>query len=399
MRCGDDMGRPRTDIGTYGRITTTGYVSADGKAVKAPPESRATLWVARTRFRDNDGVSRLVERSSTTKAKAETSLRAALAERQAPIKAEGAMRSDMSLADAGVVWIDQNHYADLSPRTRSQYEAEFNRYIKGSELHGLSLREANTVGTIERFLQRVADAHGNAAAKAARRVLSNLLGTAVRHRALPYSACRDVRQPRARQGSRSSDRRSEVAHDTDRAFTREERSLALKVADDFPGDDAADVADLVAFLAGTGVRLSEALGCTWWSDVSLEASQPTVHVRGTKTDKADRVLPLPRWLAERLRERAQSRGSEELVFASPRLHDKTKPRDRRNVLRHLRARLDTAGLPWATSHTFRRTVATLMDEAGAPLAEIANQLGHSNVNVTAEYLGRRQGSNRAADVL
>lgn len=64
-----------------------------------------------------------------------------------------------------------------------------------------------------------------------------------------------------------------------------------------------------------------------------------------------------------------------------------------------RTRLDAAGAVWATSHTFRRTVATWIDEAGFPLAEIANQLGHANVNVTATYLGRQQGSSRAGSVL
>lgn len=75
------------------------------------------------------------------------------------------------------------------------------------------------------------------------------------------------------------------------------------------------------------------------------------------------------------------------------------PRDRRNVTKHIGKRMDEAGVPWATSHTFRRTVATWMDEAGAPLAEIASQLGHANVNVTAEYLGRRTAPSRAAAVL
>jgi integrase len=356
-------------------------------------------------FRDSDGVSRQVERWASTKAKAETMLKSALVERQSPAKAEGGMRPDLTMMQAGKVWIELNEYANLSAKTRTQYRQEFERYIVGSSIQGLTLREANNIGTLERFLQHIADENGSGAAKAARRVLSNMLNTAVRHRALPYSASRDVRQPRPRTGSASATRAADGKHDIDRAFSRDERALVLKVADADPDDKSLDVADLIAFLAGTGVRLSEALECTSWADVDLDGTDangdpaPTVHVRGTKTDKADRVLPLPPWLAERLRERAATRGTDGLVFGSPRLHDKTRPRERRNILRHIRTRLDEAGMPWATSHTFRRTVATWMDEAGAPLAEIANQLGHANVNVTATYLGRRQGSNRAATVL
>ena len=69
------------------------------------------------------------------------------------------------------------------------------------------------------------------------------------------------------------------------------------------------------------------------------------------------------------------------------------------MLREIRAVLNDAGLPWAGSHTFRRTVATWMDASGAPLAEIANQLGHADVTTTAGYLGRRQVPTRAATVM
>lgn len=61
--------------------------------------------------------------------------------------------------------------------------------------------------------------------------------------------------------------------------------------------------------------------------------------------------------------------------------------------------LASADLAWAGSHTFRRTVATWMDADGAPLAEIANQLCHADVNTTAGYLGRRQVPTRAAGVM
>jgi len=67
------------------------------------------------------------------------------------------------------------------------------------------------------------------------------------------------------------------------------------------------------------------------------------------------------------------------------------------MIRHVRTRLEATGMEWASSHTFRRTVATWMDEAGAPPAEIAKQLGHTNVNVTATYLGRHRQPSAEAD--
>lgn len=400
------MPRQRATIGTHGSISYNGFTkNEEGHRVAAPHGSRPTTWRARTRFRDADGVVRRVERWAGTKAKAEHLLKAALVEREEPINGSDGLRGDLSMLDAGRIWIEQLEYADIRAKTRQQYADEFERYIENSTLKGLTLREANSVATIERFLQKIADERGNAAAKAARRLLSNLLNLGVRHGALAYSASRDVRQPKARRNSASAARRANATHDIKRAFTTKERAQVLKTADEHPDDPAEDVADLMAFLAGTGVRLSEALTAVWWTDVDLDATNsdgrptPTVHVRGTKTKMADRVLPLPPWLAERLRGRMRERWDVGLVFGSPRLHDKNTARDLRNIGALLRPRRNAAGVPWASSHTFRRTVASWMDAGNASLAEIANQLGHGDINVTAGYLGRRTGLSRAADLL
>jgi integrase len=53
------------------------------------------------------------------------------------------------------------------------------------------------------------------------------------------------------------------------------------------------------------------------------------------------------------------------------------------------AALNVCGLTWAVPHTLRRTFATLLDQANLPIARIADQLGHSDVSMTAPvYLGR-----------
>ncbi len=74
-------------------------------------------------------------------------------------------------------------------------------------------------------------------------------------------------------------------------------------------------------------------------------------------------------------------------------------RDRNNVSKAMRRVLEASDVQWAGTHTFRRTVASWLDEAGAPLAEIANQLGHADINVTAKYLGRKTAPTRAADIM
>ncbi|HEV7871571.1 MAG TPA: tyrosine-type recombinase/integrase [Modestobacter sp.] len=132
------------------------------------------------------------------------------------------------------------------------------------------------------------------------------------------------------------------------------------------------------------------------ADIDLGAG--TVHVRGTKTKHSDRVLHLPVWLVEALEKRAVlGIPLSGFVFASTRTAGR---RDRRNTARHLRDIFDRGGFPWATPHSLRRTVATLMDEAGLPLALTADQLGHADPSMTARvYLGRKGDMSRAAGVL
>ena len=53
-----------------------------------------------------------------------------------------------------------------------------------------------------------------------------------------------------------------------------------------------------------------------------------------------------------------------------------------------------------TSHSFRKTVATLMDEAGLSARSAADQLGHAKPSMTADvYYGRKARATGAAAAL
>jgi len=57
-------------------------------------------------------------------------------------------------------------------------------------------------------------------------------------------------------------------------------------------------------------------------------------------------------------------------------------RDPSNTQADLRQAFDAAGYPWVTSHTFRKTVATLMDQAGLSSRATATRTpGNPNNNV------------------
>jgi integrase len=75
-------------------------------------------------------------------------------------------------------------------------------------------------------------------------------------------------------------------------------------------------------------------------------------------------------------------------------------RDPSNTRRALRQALDKAGFEWVTSHNFRKTTATLLDEAGLSARVIADQLGHALPSMTQDvYMGRKSVDSRASAAL
>jgi integrase len=63
-------------------------------------------------------------------------------------------------------------------------------------------------------------------------------------------------------------------------------------------------------------------------------------------------------------------------------------RDPSNTQADLRDAFAAAGFKWVTSHVLRKTVATLMDQAGLSARAAADQLGHAKPSMTSDrYFG------------
>jgi len=116
----------------------------------------------------------------------------------------------------------------------------------------------------------------------------------------------------------------------------------------------------------------------------------------TKTSAGMRMLALPSWSVQMLRARAARR-------SAPSIEDPIFPalkrglRDPSNTQADLRDSLAWCGLDWVTSHVFRKTTATLLDNAGLSARAIADQLGHAQPSITQNvYMGRKIASPEAA---
>jgi len=75
-------------------------------------------------------------------------------------------------------------------------------------------------------------------------------------------------------------------------------------------------------------------------------------------------------------------------------------RDPNNFGREWRRVRDELGVPDVTTHSFRKSVATLIDDPGLSARVGADHLGHSKVSMTQDvYMARGKVHTQVADVL
>lgn len=369
------MGRPSLALGTYGRVRT--YAAGPG-------------FRSRALYRDYDGATRLVERSGKSRAAAEAALRLALRDR-ARVDAREGITADTRVSVLAEAWFAN---LDLAPTTMETYRARLDTQVLPS-LGALRVRELS-IGTLDRHLRVIAQKNGPAVAKMTRSVLSGMCGLAARHDALDRNPVRDVGVI------------TRATKSVPRAMTIDE-VLELRAALVNDGQAVGrDLPDFVAFMLGTGLRIGEAAAVTWGA---LDLDAGTVEVRATavrlkgqgivlrpttKSRAGVRTLLLPSWCVTMLRRRLAERSRSTTVFAAP----MGGLRDPSNTQRDLRDAFDKAGFGWITSHVFRKTVATLMDEGGLSSRAAADQLGHANPSLTSDvYFGRKLAETGAAAIL
>lgn len=431
------MGRARLEPGELGEVTVTPVRrSATGGYEVVTSSARSSHYRARLVFRDWNGVKTEVKRVATSRGAAEQSATEAARRKLAAVSATHLDASTL-IVKACAEWLSE-HEADrsLAPRTLDVYRSAHARAIASddSTIRGLTVGQANDAQVLHRFLADVKRRRGLATAKHAKAVLSGVLKQAAEFRVIPTNEMLAVRLGGARNAGQA-----ETSLDATRAFTVEELERVRSLADERAREPAPlrtrlkheALSDLVHVLSGTGMRIGEALELKW-ADVNVQlpanpgAAPPAqvcdvgtreapaagradspgygrIHVRGTKTASADRVVNAPTWLCERLRERRQTLEAATspeavaagLVFPAPALlaADPStalcKTWDAANCQKAMRALLDAAGCGWATSHDFRRTVITRLYDARVPPHRVADLVGHSDPSFTARvYLGR-----------
>jgi integrase len=344
-------------------------------------------YVAKTYFRDTDGESRLVERAGRTRDIARNNLLTALQQRPGANGKDG-LTAESLFGKAADLWLTSIEAAvdadELSPNTLQLYRLQLANHVRPAFAR-LRLREVTTP-RVDSALHAIRRTAGVPTAKTCRTVMSGVLGLAARHGAVAVNPVREAGRLRRR------------PQRTPRSLTADERARWLAQLEADVRAVAKDLPDLTRWMLATGVRIGEALAVSW-DEVDLEVpkvliawnlirvtGQGLLRVSYVKSPAGIRELPLPPFAVVMLRRRAAELGDTGPLF--PNVLGGW--RDPSNTSRDLRDARGTAGFRWVTSHVFRKTCATILDDAGLSARTVADQLGHSRPSLTQDaYMGRK----------
>jgi integrase len=380
-------GRPQLRIGQHGKITRK-YLGGG-------------VWLARTRFRDSDGVPRVVERRGPAD---EHDKRGKLAEDlliEALMLRRPAAAADEVTLDTRIMALVDVHIARLAEDGRAVRTLDTYRYTAGKLtkfLRSVRVGEA-TAPRMDAALRSMRSAHGPVMARQARTVLRGALQLAVMANTLGSNPIRDVEAIKSKAKPKGAP-----------ALTGNQlRDLLGKLRESAYCRDH-DLVDPFTVLIATGLRRSELLGLRW-SDFDEDAGTFTVtgkvvraagkgleRIDDTKTDAGKRTIPLPAFAIGALQERRGRPylGEQPVIFPST----AGTLRDPDNFGKQWRAARDELGVSEVTTHSFRKTLATLIDDEGLSARIGADHLGHSNVSMTQDrYMARGRVHTAVADLL
>jgi integrase len=201
-----------------------------------------------------------------------------------------------------------------------------------------------------------------------------MLELAVRHGALDHNPVRDVgRIARQRRDVRA------LTHDDAATLRLEIRRDRTAVAHDLP--------DLADFLLGSGIRIGETCAVRRHA---VDRSAGVLEVNSTVIRTKEQGLMIQERANDAAAVRRLRRGISKPARATPRPFE-----------HHRRPTPSPGpeGFDWVTSHTFRKTVATRLDDAGLSARPIADHLGHARPSLPQDvYLGRKVVASQAATV-
>lgn len=303
-------------------------------------------------------------------------------------------------------WLAAKEAAGTRPTTLLSYRGHVDRFLR-PHLGHLRLRDLHG-RHVDAMLREIAAGNATRARPigptSMRRVvatLSSALASAKRQRLVSHNAAADLELPRASRDKVAPWQPAQLGH--------------------FLDSVAADpLGPVLEVLAATGMRRGEVLGLRW-QDVELDRARITVRQQLVSVGGRSRFGPpktrsgeartvdldsrtVGTLLAVRLAQDTQraawgpAYADSGLVFA----REDGSPLDPGQVTKRFGQLAREAGLPPARLHDLRHAAASLMIQAGVPIALVSKRLGHSSISITSDVYGHllegagREAAERAA---
>lgn len=355
-------GRPAQPLGTFGHIRFE--------------ETKAGTIKATAQVRLRNGTRKKIRRHGQSKNQAEQRLKQAAAEALGT-----ADTADLTTtSEIGTLldyWIEHH---DMSAASRSVYVSTIDRHIRPA-IGQIRINETTTA-LMDGFISSIT---GPATAKRARSILSSAFGMATRFNLVESNTIRETLSPKQAKSETRTLTADEfrTVRDMARHFTTSGTSGPTLRGAPFP--------NIVDFIAGTGVRIGEALRLKW-DDLDLAATPPTAQIHVTKTgDGSPRTIQLPSIAADAVAAQKELTGQAfDYVFPTGTGQAITPSnvsrwfRDARKAWAKSEKSAGRTDVSWVTPHTFRRTVATWLAEK-VSLHAASQQLGHADTVVTEHH--------------
>lgn len=398
------MGRPPLPIGGRGKI----------KATELGPK----LWEARCRVKDRDGEMLQVRRTGATKSAAIRACEKRATELAVEILT-GQMKSGTRFKVVATAWLDElereANLGALSHGSIRTYRSVLNNHILPA-VGALRVNVDELTGTaLDGLVKRTHDKVGYSTAATVRSILQGVCTYAMRHQVISVNPAASI--GRLVRGDDQAEiraltlaeRKDLIAKLGEHGWRKQKDKLGRPLGGG-RGRVWLDMPDLVRAMLATGVRLGELLALGDASFDRDEHGNPIVRITAhivrengevirkpyRKRSKKNLVLQVPEWSVPMWERRKLTAATGDgAMFPSGRggwMHP--------DVAGHrIREAFDACGYRWVKSHAFRKTVATVLAEAGLPSRQIADQLGHADETTARKFYVAQVNNSAGAAVL
>lgn len=378
-------------------------------------EVSAGTFEARCLYRDTNGEIRRPAARGTSRTAATYALQERIKEMAAEANA-GEVTRDTRFAKVVDLWLeDLDHqvaHDGKAPTTARTYRSYLNGHIL-PHLGSLRLFEI-TAAVADRRIKTVRADMGYESAKKVKAILSSVSDFAIRRGADWSNPTRAVESLAAGVAEDVVTMTVEQVVDMLAGMRTYARQLDEK------GDGRAawrnvvwhDLPEMSLAMLATGVRIGEVLALRGEDVirgedgkvfvvvnahlifVTGEGTRYVPHRKGKKPGDKGLLLEVPSWASRMFLRRKLASSSGPLFPAA-----NGGWADTNNVNKRIRKAMDACGFDWVTSHVWRHTVGTLLDEADLPVSDVAGQLGNTKAVAERHYIKRRATNSKAAAAL